>query len=342
VTGMLATGGGGEAEARFALFMAAIVGALAAGYLGRRRGLLDPAWARPAMSAAIVGCDAPIAWLAIWHLDIPTGVWRVPAAGGAVGVLVCLSGLAVARRRRLPPQDAAVFGLQAGMGNVGYTFGGAICFALWGLQGLALEQVFCLMWPFFAFLFCFPLARHYGERAAGRTEKVSPAVYAVRSLGRSLADLRSLPLYLATLGLALNVAGAAPPAAVRRWHVIDVLMVAGILVQYGSIGMTVRAAHVATFWRRAAGSAALKFLLSPALMLGAALALGLTGVPLYVCLLLSAMPTAIYSVLMANLFGLNRDLANTTFVLTHAACLGAIALAAAAWYAAGRPAWAGP
>jgi hypothetical protein len=25
---------------------------------------------------------------------------------------------------------------------------------------------------------------------------------------------------------------------------------------------------------------------------------------------------------MANLFGLNKDLANTTFILTHAICLG--------------------
>jgi predicted permease len=54
--------------------------------------------------------------------------------------------------------------------------------------------------------------------------------------------------------------------------------------------------------------------------------------PLAVCVLLAAMPSALYSVLMANLFGLNRDLANATFILTHAVCLAAVAVAAAVLY----------
>ena len=44
------------------------------------------------------------------------------------------------------------------------------------------------------------------------------------------------------------------------------------------------------------------------------------------------MPTALYSVLMANIFGLNRDLANTTFILTHAVCLIALVPAMALWH----------
>jgi len=323
----------GAAQTRFLLFMACIVGAIALGYAARRTGVLDPSWARHIMSAAIVGCDAPIGWLAIWFLRVPPGVWKVPTAGAVAGVLTCLAGLAVARWRRMPPETAAVFGLQGGMGNVGYTLGGAIAFALWGLQGLALEQMFCMMWPFFSFLFCFPIGRHYAEAAAGRREAVSPAVYALRTLGRSLTDLRSLPLYTATLGLVLNLAGVAPPEAVRRAGVIDILMVVGILMQFGGVGMTVRARRLPAFWKPALGSAALKFLASPAVMLGVTLALGLTGEPLYVCLLLAAMPTALYSVLMANLFGLERDLANTTFILTHAIALGVVGLLALAWHA---------
>jgi predicted permease len=237
----------------------------------------------------------------------------------------------------MPPADAAVFGLQSGMGNVGYTLGGAICFVLWGIQGLALEQMFCMMWPFFAFLFCFPIARHYGESAAGADGgDRSLAAFAVRTLGRSLRDLRSLPLYMATLGLALNLAGAPPPEKVREWHIIDILMIVGIFVQFGSIGMTVRASRMPLYWRKALGSAAIKFLVSPLLMLGAAAAMGMAGaaapVPLYVCLLLAFMPTAVYSVLMANLFGLNKDLANTTFILTHAICFAVVIPAMIVWH----------
>jgi len=321
------------AEYRFPLFLGGMVLAIVGGYAARRRGLLNPDWARGIMSATIVGCDAPIACLAIWHLDIYADVWKVPVAGGLVGIATCLAGLAVARWRRMPPADAAVFGLQAGMGNVGYTLGGFLCFALWGLQGLALEQIFCMMAPFFAFLFCFPIGRQYGEAASGARKSIPPLTYALRTLWRTLTDLRSLPLYTAALGLALDLAGAAPPAAIKQSHVIDILMIVGILLQFGSVGMTVYAGRIPVFWKRAVGSGLLKFLLSPALMLGLALAMGITGQPLYVCVLLAAMPTALYSVLIASLFGLNRDLANTTFILTHAVCLAAVAVAAALWYA---------
>jgi predicted permease len=109
-------------------------------------------------------------------------------------------------------------------------------------------------------------------------------------------------------------------------------MVLGILGQFGAVGMTVYARRLPGFWKAATATAALKFLAGPALMLGVAAALGLSGTPLGVCVLLAAMPTALYSVLMANLFGLNRDLANTTFILTHAVCLASVAVVAAVRY----------
>jgi hypothetical protein len=313
---------------RIAVFLVCIVAAAVGGYILARLGGAGPALAKRVMSAAIIGCDAPIAWLAIWFLNIDPAVWKVPVAGAIVAVAATLVGLAVARRARLPLRDQAVFGLQSGMGNVGYTLGGAICFALWNMDGLSLEQFFCVMWPFYAFGLCFPIARHYGEQAAIREGAAAPVHagasagrYAARLVWKSLTDLRSLPLYMATLGLALNLGGAAPPQQVRQWHLIDALMVGGILLQFGGVGMTVEVRRLWGFWKEALGTAGIKMLLSPALMLGVGLALGMTGVPLYVCLLLAAMPTALYSVLMANLFNLNRDLANATFILTHVACL---------------------
>jgi hypothetical protein len=348
ILGPAAIPNGGDAG-RLVLFLACILAAIAGGYAARKLRLVKTEWAGGLMSAAIVGCDAPIAWLAIWHLEMNRAVWKVPVAGTVVGVATCLAGLLIARRRRMAPADAAVFGLQGGMGNVGYTMGGAICLALWGMQGLALEQMFVLAWPFFAFLFCFPVGRHYGELAAGlrlggaglrpggagASPETGLVGYAVRTLWRSLTDLRSLPLYLATLGLVLNLQAVKPPEAVRQWHLIDALMVLGMFMQFGGVGMTVEARRLPAYWKKALGSAGLKFLVSPALMAGTALGLGMAGMPLWVCFILSAMPTALYSVLIANLFGLNKDLANTTFILTHAICLTVLASILVTWYGAG-------
>jgi predicted permease len=314
------------AESRFALFLGCIVCAMAGGYLARRTGLVKIEAASGIMTAAIIGVDAPVALFALWFLQIHPGVWKVPVAGFVVAVLVVLVGLEIARRRGMAVRDRLVFALQSGMGNVGYTMGGAIAFAVWGLQGLAVEQMFCMMWPFFSFLFCWPLAHHYADpvEATDQGPRHADIAYALRILGKSLADLRSLPIYLATLGLILNLAGATPPRRVADWHVLDALMVIGIFMQFGSVGLTVRVSRLAAWWKPAVGSAALKFLLSPVLMLAAVLALGMTGEPLKVCLMLSFMPTALYSVLIANLFRLNTDLANTTFLFTTVFCLAVI------------------
>jgi len=299
---------------------------MAGGYLARRTGLLRPESASGIMSAAIIGIDAPVALLALWFLRIHAGVWKVPVAGFTVAVVAVLAGLAIARWRRMATQDRVVFALQGGMGNVGYTLGGAIAFAVWGLQGLAVEQMFCMMWPFFSFLFCWPLAHHFADPVVltAKGPRHADIAYALRILGKSLADLRSLPLYLATLGLVLNLAGAAPPQPVADWHILDALMVVGIVMQFGSVGLTVRVSRLTAWWKPALGAAALKFLLSPLLMLAAVLVLGITGDALKVCLMLSVMPTALYSVLIANLFRLNTDLANTTFLLTTCLCLAVI------------------
>jgi hypothetical protein len=327
-------------DMRFIVFFGLIAGSTLLGYAMRRKGWGRPEWSRPIMSWAIIGCDAPIALLSLWHLKILPGIWKVPVAGILVGVAVCLLGLLLARQRRMAPAEAAVFGIQGGMGNVGYTLGGFLCLGLWGMQGLAIEQMFCMMWPFFAFLICFPIGRHYGQIAAGVCENIPPATYALRTLGRSLGDLRSLPLYGAMAGLALNLSGLVPWPLIRDSHIIDILMFVGIFAQFGGIGMTLHAGRMPLYWRKSAGSGLLKFFVSPALMAAVAWAMGLAGTPLYVCLLLSAMPTAVYSVLMANLFGLNRDLANTTFILTHIVCLAMIVLAvvihnATGWMPAG-------
>lgn len=317
----------GPAETRFGLLLACIVLAMAGGYAARRTGVLKPEWAGSIMSAAIIGVDAPIALFALWFLQVRADVWKVPAAGLLVAVVMVLAGLAIARWRRMPPADGIVFALQGSMGNVGYTLGGAIAFAVWGVQGLAVEQMFCMMWPFFTFLFCFPIAHHYAGSAAHPGSDGLPVGdlrYAVRIFRKSLMDIRSLPLYLATLGLVLNLTGVPEPHRIVDWHVVDVLMVVGILMQFGSVGLTVQVRRLPAFLKPALGTAALKFVLSPALMLGATLAMGITGQALQVCLILSIMPTALYSVMIANVFRLNRDLANTTFLLTHLVALAVI------------------
>jgi len=73
-------------HARIFVFLACIVAAGVGGYVLRRLGWAKGEWAPRLMSAAIIGCDAPIALLAVWYLTIRADVWKVPVAGAIVAV----------------------------------------------------------------------------------------------------------------------------------------------------------------------------------------------------------------------------------------------------------------
>jgi len=173
--------------------------------------------------------------------------------------------------------------------------------------GYALAQVMVMAGT--GILCLYPLARHFGP-----AEHRGPVG---RLIVSSLFDSRSLALWAAGAGLlAAVLRWPFPEALFERWSVMDVLFYAGPGLSHFGIGLRLELAEPWRDWRAHGLVALAKFGLIP--VLSGLFLVGLTwaGWPLSgllaeVVWLQAFMPTAILSVMIANLFHLDGRLASS-------------------------------
>jgi predicted permease len=278
-------------------------------YLARKRGWIGTERAGAFMLAAIVGFDTSLGLFAVWRLHIIPGTWRLPLVNLGVIAVMLAAGFAVARLLKLGRLQQPSFAFGASISNISYTLGGFVALSLLGPDALGYQFIYVLSSPFFIFLVLFPIAHHFTSE-----QSVSP----LELVRRSLLDVRSLPLYAVTTGLVLSLLKVPYPAeTLERVHLIDVLLVIGIVLSYVGIGLTISLRAMRPYLSQCVVMCVLKFAVTPLLMLGIMSALGFTGIGRQLCLLLSFMPCAVYSIMISTLFRTDRDLAMTNFIVSH-------------------------
>jgi predicted permease len=119
-------------------------------------------------------------------------------------------------------------------------------------------------------------------------------------------------------GLVLNVGGAPAPEWLATANGAAVFAVASFHAY--AIGLTLRLGRLAGYWREVAALMVTKFAVGPLLGAGLVLVLGqwgaFDGLLWRVVVVEGAMPVAIFATIVSNLFDLDRDLANSAWVLT--------------------------
>jgi len=281
------------------------------GYLARRQGWIGTERAGTFMLAAIVGFDTSLGFFAVWRLQIiQEGTWRLPLVNLTAIAALLAVGFTAARLLKLGRLQQPSFAFGASISNIGYTLGGFVALSLLGPDALGYQFIYIVSSPFFIFLVLFPIAHHYTSASP-----LGP----LELMRRSLLDVRSLPLYAVTAGLVLSLLKVPYPAEkMAEVHLIDVLLVVGIVLSYVGIGLTISLRAMRPYLVQSAVMCVLKFAVTPLLMLGIMSALGFTGIGRQLCLLLSFMPCAVYSIMIATLFRTDRDLAMTNFLVSHA------------------------
>ncbi|WP_437683421.1 AEC family transporter [Sorangium sp. So ce131] len=239
---------------------------------------------------------------------IGAGAWGAVAAS-AVALFACaVSGVAVARALGLPRAAQGAAGLVGSFSNTGF-LGVPVVLALYGGAGGAAGTAILidtivtmvLLWTFGV-----ALAARMGSGGAVDARSLLQLLRqpAVASIPIGLA-LHALPIPLPVwLERALDALGSATPTLV--------FLALGLSLDLRSLHGRVR--PLAAF-------AAVKLLVSPAVALGAALALGLERTNAEVAVLQSAMPTSMVSVIVAARYGCDGQLAAGTAVVTT---LGAV------------------
>jgi predicted permease len=225
----------------------------------------------------------------------------------AIMLAACFAMIPIARWMKLSRDHTGVLAISASQGNLGFTLGGYLCYALLspGDVALAYSVAYVSIMQAAAVLLIFPIARRFGPHD-DRDEPIG------RLMLKSLFELRGIHLYAALAGLLLAASRVPVPVWVDAWRVKDVLFYAGSIGAYFGIGLRLRVglAESLSCWRENLALAAGKFVFIPIVTLGLLAIMRSTPwviEPLgqKVVLVEAFMPTAIASVLYANMFHLD-------------------------------------
>ncbi|CAN94146.1 putative membrane protein [Sorangium cellulosum So ce56] len=237
------------------------------------------------------------------------GAWGAVAASTVALFACALAGVAVARALGLPRAAQGAAGLVGSFSNTGF-LGVPVVLALYGDAGGAAGTailVDSIVTAFLLWTFGVALAARMGGGGGGDGRGLLAVLLHPNVLSIAVGlTLHAAPIPLPVwLERALGALGSATPTLV--------FLALGLSLDLGSLRGRVRPL---------AAVAAVKLLLSPAVALGVAVALGLKRPSSEVAVLQSAMPTSMVSVIVAARYGCDGQFAAAAAVVTT---LGALA-----------------
>jgi len=302
---------------RFLLYIIFSALSLAGGYLCRKRQLLNPAVSKPLHYHTVVWVWSAASLFSVWKIPLSRDHLWLGLFQTLIVALLAFTALGIARGFKFSRDQSAIVAVAASIHNIGFTLGAYICYTLItpADSALALGIYYVSIMQVVAVIVIYPLARRYGHEH-------DPSVPLSRLMIKNFLDLRAMPLYAAVAGTLLATYNVPYPQFVRDFAVLDILFYLGAFGAYFGIGLHLELTFRKPDLKVHALAAALKFLLIPALTLLMIWLLALAGQslsrPAYeVALVQSAMPTALWTPMLANLFGLNHRLAVSVWFYNH-------------------------
>jgi predicted permease len=289
-----------------------IIGSLMLGYALRKSGRASQGFADSLNRFTLAWGQSVVIALSLWTMKSPDARTLMLPVYGII--LILLMWPPTALLARFMRQDRPTTGSSALAGmfsNVGFTYGTFLCFVALGPQGAALGSVYCASFMPAVFTLGYYTARRYAG-VADRT-----ILGALGDLFRN-AETRNPTLGI-LLGLALNITHLKPPTETR--FILDMAIPTTTAAFLLFVGYGLRLSALREYWRECVAMHLAKFLISP--LLGAALAIPFgywvrgDRSLLVVCLIEAATPVGIMSVVVTDLFGLNRRLAGALWLTTN-------------------------
>jgi predicted permease len=219
------------------------------------------------------------------------------------------------RFHKLDTQGRLTAVMAGGLANLSHTGGAFVCYALFGLEGYALGQLYLALWLPMVYIMWMPILKAYEQRTLGRVGKFT---------SRDLFDARLMGLWAMAAGLALNFSHLKTPSLLTQWYVMDPFIYAASGLSFFAIGMRLSISRLKNYIPLYFTLGAVKFVLTPAaaaliLWLFAGVLSGLTPMAKNVIMVQSAAPCAVLMVTMANVFDLDSRMGSALWVVNTAA-----------------------
>ena len=321
-------------------FALATVSALAivGGYTARKRGILHEDASRKIHWFTIVVLWSAAGFLALWHLEPePANIW-VLIIEPLLVVIPAFLIIPLAKAIRLRRDQIGVFALAAGLRNSGFALGAFLAYAILpagdllrqqagpdgtlhpeqahelSISALAYGLLIVMTMSMAVVIFLFPLVQHFSEHRKDE-DTLRHIIF------KSFIDWKAMLFYASAAGIALAYLRVPIPAIVGDWYLLKIMIFVGSATAYFGIGLRLHVDQIRPHLKSHAIVAGIKFIATPLLTLALLLIarnLGLTPMPRMLeqtFLLIAFMPTAIQSVIMANLFHLDARMAGSIWIV---------------------------
>ncbi len=300
----------------FLVAVAVIVGGVLCGYLLRRLRILDERHG-PRIALLVVAVGLPlITCLSVWPITIESRFTLLPVIQTLSFIVVLLISVVLVRLHSLGKQaDRGTFVLACALSNQGYTMGGLVCYLLFGAIGLGLSRIYVAFWPPLLVLVLFPLANSYSSQSAKKS--IGTVIF------EGIWHVRSLSMVGLGVGIAFSLLKVPYPHWIETYYLLKILVIVGTFVSFGVIGLSLHLDHIGKYGRLYLSQGFVKFIIAPLVSVVLVVLLGFRvwELPGAVAVIQAFMPTAVSSVLIASLFGLNTRMASALFVVNTAVFL---------------------
>lgn len=287
------------------------------GYLCRKGQLVTERSAGVLMYRVVMYLWTPLSMLVLWQLELQWSLIALPMISAVLPIAMAPFGLSLARLHRLERKSAGTFIVACGIGNIGVTMGGFVCYCLFGVEGLGYAQLYTITWTLMCIGIYGPIGRYYGQ---------ATSTFNLAFVARTLWDRRSLPLAGSILGLSLSALGVHRPAFIDGFRIIDILVIVSVLLSFFCMGLQMHFTSIKEKPSLQFSLALARFICSPAIT---AALLVLTGMmfadlpqtAVKVVLIEGIVPTGVFTVVISNLYHLNTRLAGVLFLINTAVFL---------------------
>ena len=277
------------------------VGSLAAGWWLGRRGVLTEARARQLIRFIVRALTPIILWLSFWRLNL-TDIrpFLLPLIGMVVAVASLLPAWGYCRLARFTRPQTGSFLTCACFSNLGF-LGAFIAFALYGEQGYGLSMLYLVFFSPCFYLLGFSLAKRFGQHPGGASSSETFA-----------EQLRLYPFLGLLLGVGCSVAKAPRPTWCEGINYVLIPIDTALYLM--AIGSHLRVALPRRWGNAYLAMGAIKCWYSPLVGWALVWLWHLEGLPRFIVLLQTSMPTAVSALMLPILFGLDRELSSALWV----------------------------
>lgn len=294
-------------DSRFFVVFADILLPLALGMALRRWGLSRDIL-RLIIKANVVGVASFLSLVSFWSVHVTRELLWLPVSILPICFLPVLIFYLFQKNRFTNPLDQGSYLISMMLGNIG-TLAGLCAYVLYGEVGFAYVQLIAVPQILVIVLFCFPMAQRFYEMGSAQGKRGERTQFI-----KLLLTPNQLPALGVAAGLLLSGCQVERPEAVGTLFTLLIHISAWMGMM--PVGYDLHLSSVGTWAFRLWPIFPVKFIFLPAVLYGLT-RLFVSDPAMITCVILSAgAPTAIFAVAASQLYGLNVDMAESSFVTT--------------------------